>query len=386
MSRVRSVPRRKIEGGEGRIAVARGALVVMSALVLVGCDTASDRLKRSGSRAGPTQIQTVNVIPIRFSERVSETVTFFGSLQPNRQTHLAFGRSGQVLSVFAQVGDRAVAGEQLAALGQGELEDQSRQIQAAIDDAGQGLQANNDLRSAATLERIRELEAQLNAINAELGKGILAAPYDCVIAEKFVEVGSAVSPQVPAFRVLEDATPVVEAHLPRRIAEVLTTGQSATVVIGDRSLPAAVRTVSPLETTSGSKAVSLRIAPPQESSWSFGQIVQVRFVLATEKSGYWLPLTALHRDANGLWSTFVVARDATTGNAISDDGGFEVARKTLELVQLDDNRALVRGPLSEGELVIVNGTHRVVPGQSVAINDVTASSAIAIPGESTSDR
>ena len=47
------------------------------------------------------------------------------------------------------------------------------------------------------------------------------------------------------------------------------------------------------------------------------------------------------------------------------------SNKVWEIVQLEDDWALTQGPLKEGERVIVNGSHRVVPGQKVTTTDIT---------------
>ncbi len=55
----------------------------------------------------------------------------------------------------------------------------------------------------------------------------------------------------------------------------------------------------------------------------------------------------------------------------AEDAPLRVARRILEIVQLEDDQALVQGSLDVGELVIVNGTHRIVPGQQVTTINVS---------------
>ena len=117
--------------------------------------------------------------------------------------------------------------------------------------------------------------------------------------------------------------------------------------------------------------VSFQVADPiPADNWSFGQSVKIRFLTSTGVSGYWIPVSALSRESSGLWSVLVADKDMASD---SENGSeLKVQRKLLELVQLEDEWALAQGTLAEDELVIVNGAHRVVPGQKVLATDVSA--------------
>ena len=149
------------------------------------------------------------------------------------------------------------------------------------------------------------------------------------------------------------------------------------VSVGEQVVQAQVRTRSPIETSIGSQTVSLQITTDlAQNSWGVGQLVEIRFTLPTKNSGYWLPISALNREPNGLWSALFIADGTDEGDtdlseSVSNRAGATVVRKLLEIIQLENGWALAEGPLNEGEQVIVNGTHRVVPGQGVATTDIT---------------
>ncbi|MEQ8837811.1 MAG: hypothetical protein RID07_13480, partial [Lacipirellulaceae bacterium] len=63
------------------------------------------------------------------------------------------------------------------------------------------------------------------------------------------------------------------------------------------------------------------------------------------------------REANGLWSAFVIEGEGE---------GQTVERRIVEVLQLEAEHALVRGSLTVGDLYVVEGLNRIVPGQSVA--------------------
>ncbi|MEM1241895.1 MAG: efflux transporter periplasmic adaptor subunit, partial [Cyanobacteria bacterium P01_H01_bin.26] len=78
------------------------------------------------------------------------------------------------------------------------------------------------------------------------------------------------------------------------------------------------------------------------------------------ETGYWLPTSALVAGERGLWSAYVL--DAPEAAA---DNLFEVARREVEVLYTEADRAFVRGLLQPGDDVITSGTHRLVPGQLV---------------------
>ena len=84
--------------------------------------------------------------------------------------------------------------------------------------------------------------------------------------------------------------------------------------------------------------------------------MEVQFLIETENSGFWLPYSALQREASGLWSVFVL--EAEGDRQI-------VGRRIVEMVQLEETHTLVRGALSAGDVFIEDGLNRIVPGQAV---------------------
>ncbi len=323
--------------------------------------------------SNPAAVLTVNVLRVSPVDEAVETAVFFGTLEPNRQSRLGFARGGQIKTLFKRTGDEAKEGEKLAELAQEQLENQKQDIEQSILRAKQQIQPGEQNLRPPVQQEIQQLESQLQVVDLEFAQGLIVAPYDCVVAEHTADVGDRVAPQSPVLQVLENTRPLVETSLPRKIADRLNIGQAIWVGIGGQPVQAQLLARSPVESPLGSKKISLQISddlPP--NSWSFGQTVKIKFFLPTENSGFWLPYSALNRESEGLWSTLVIAENEPPDEQDSPSAGATVARKMLELVQLETDWALVRGEIVAGEAVIVNGSHRVVPGQRVKINDVSS--------------
>ena len=89
-----------------------------------------------------------------------------------------------------------------------------------------------------------------------------------------------------------------------------------------------------------------------------------------------MPVAALTEGPRGLWQSLVA--EASGQQHI-------LGKRTLEVLYADEDRAYVRGTLLPGDLLVSEGTHRVVAGQVVTVGD-SARLASASPGDEGSDR
>jgi len=91
-----------------------------------------------------------------------------------------------------------------------------------------------------------------------------------------------------------------------------------------------------------------------------GEVVRLALEEHVEAEGTWVPTAALVPGTRGLWAVYAVVP--------SEDDPFRtvIERRELEVLHTTGDRALVRGTLRGGEQLVIEGIHRVVPGQQVA--------------------
>ena len=77
--------------------------------------------------------------------------------------------------------------------------------------------------------------------------------------------------------------------------------------------------------------------------------------------------------AAGTLTTQTVIADNNEAGGEPSFGEFTLGRKVVDVLHLQGEWALAQGALSPGEMVVANGTHRVVPGQTIRIEDVSDS-------------
>lgn len=343
--------------------------MIAVAAALTGCQPDNDAEDLSASPLDSSQRSLlVNVMRASWQDGTTDTSIHYGRLRPQQESQLAFMRSGRVESVSARVGQRAAEGELLAALAASDLNAQETALQQSLDDQSRELANTRDAAAGALQQQIAQTRTELAQLQVELDQGIISAPYDCIVADIQIAPGELASPQSPALSVVLDRTPVVDVNLPSRIAAESSAGRGFEIRVGKMWLEGTLQSLSPIQDAAGSRTARLTVSSEliDQTEWSFGQIVEVRLTIETDQSGYWLPLSALQREANDLWSVSILATESG-----ADGERQTVDRRPVEIVRLEDQLVLVQGELAGEALVVVDGTHRIVPGQLVEPVDVT---------------
>ena len=334
----------EMTGNKRKFAVSMTVVMFsMVGLCASGCGLVETEKPLSGSLSEIT----VNTMRVRREANSGETAIYFGSLKPIRESRLRFARSGTISSIMP-LGSRVALGETLA-----------------------------ELEASTNTGPNPQLQARLSELQIQRDQGLMKAPWDCLVVERVLDEGSAVSPEIAPLRVVDTQPPRVVIRLPRRVADRLRMDQSIWAVVGDQAVECQVDYRSVEEVAAGSKTVWLAIQSDLEQiPWAFGQTVEVRFNLTSDRAGYWVPLSSLNQDASGLWSLYVIERRVSGEPLVVDvspDVETQTAmKKIVSLLQLQNDWALVDGALTDNEMIVVNGTHRVVSGQAVQTSDVTS--------------
>lgn len=236
--------------------------------------------------------------------------------------------------------------------------------QAQLDEAEHDLQEllNGTRKEQLEAQRavVAELDASIEAIDVDLRKSQLMAPYDGTIARRMTDEGTVVEIGQPVFRLVEDEALEAWIGLPALAAANLSEGSTQQVrVRGKRFQVTVAHRFPEIDPATRTRTVVLEFDKASSSQLVQGEVARLELQESVETAGFWLPSTALAKGSRGLWSALVVETN--------DDGPARVARRDLEALHAESNRVLVRGTLNEGDRVISAGTHRVVPGQRVRL-------------------
>jgi len=233
--------------------------------------------------------------------------------------------------------------------------------------------AQDTPRTAQQETQIASLEAERAAIDSEISKTQIVAPFECVVAELLATQGGLTEGRKAAIKIVEVARPNVEIDLPRRIAQWINSQQSYSFLINGSVKQGTLLRRSVTENPVGNSTFWFELQQAEGMDALFGSTVECRFNLRTDATGFWVPLSALSHRGKGIWSVMVLAE----GQGDSAVGLNEVQRRLVEVKQVEEQRALIDGGVASGDLVIAAGLHRVVAGQKVKMNLIQARTTVA---------
>lgn len=317
-------------------------------------------------------------------EQFIVTTRFTGLVESRQAASLAFEPEGRVESLSVEEGDRVEKGQPLAQLDRRRLKAALTEIEGEIESTRAGLslarqdeERQRDLkRDGASTQRDvdravaerRRLQGQLNSlrgrrsrVQANLEDAVLKAPFDGVIAGTHIEQGDLVSAGTPAFRIIQPDNLEARIGMPARAARDYQVGDTVALMIGGSQVEGRVLERLP-EIDPARRTMTLRVALETTDGEPVyaGQIAHMRHRTRLDEPGYVLPEGALSESRSGLWALLV---------AEPHEGNHRIRRVTVEWLNSEDGRVLVRGPLEPTMRVVSGGGHRIVPGQVVTLVD-----------------
>lgn len=353
---------------------------LMGVLLIVGCHANSQE-------SNEIIYQSVAAVAVQERSEFAVTRSFTGVVMPARSADIAFEFGGTVQFMLADEGDRFKEGDLLAQLDTSLLAIERRQLQAQLVEARANLRlARSNLKRHTSLEsdgfasqqRRDELEAGKDAIEASITqlqaaldgnqvrqeKAHLYAPFSGVVGERYLQVGSSASAGRPVVRVLE--VEQMEAHVgvPRQLAGSLQVGELVSLRVRNNVLEGEVLAVG-AELKVRSHTAKVRVHLPSQDLLA-GSLVELQLDDSISETGFALPQSALTASLRGLWRVYVLV---PAGNGLH-----RVEARDLQLRYSGESLAYVEGGLSDGELVVSEGVHKIVPGQLVRLVEPEQSS------------
>lgn len=263
---------------------------------------------------------------------------------------------------------QAIATEELdaARIDAAALEASVASARAQLEELEQGTRTE---QLAAQRARVAELEANLVAIEVELDRSRLVAPFDAVIESVHAEAGSVPAPASPVLSLVEAVDTEAWIGLPPDRAAALDPGSSHTVRIGARELDARFLTTLPsVDRATRTRTAIFRLSDVDISVAVPGEIAELVAAETVDARGIWLSAEGLVQSRRGLWAAYVLVElEADTSGV--EGATHRLIRRELETIATDGARVLVRGDLAEGELVLADGAQRVTAGQPVRLID-----------------
>ena len=374
--------RRILKGGV-TLAVTGLFLVGSAFLVKTGTNVIAER---SASETGPepASLPMVIVMPAEIEPAFEISRRFVGQIEPDQQTDIAFESAGTLVEVAVDEGDVVSKGQVIARTdtrllkaerdrlvasrkaleAQTELARRTKKRQKALQERGF---ASSQVADQVTF-RLSEIEAQiagvdasLAAVDIQLEKAVLVAPFRGRVATRHTDTGAIVAGGQAIVSLLQDASPRFRVGLDPRLARMLEEEQTASIEIRGRTYAARFDTLLPeIDATTRTRQALFEMLVEDEgqAQLSFGDTGTLIVRQSVNQKGTWLPLSALEDGVRGTWNVRTVEGSGDKG---------AVGLEAVQILHADSERAYVQGTFLAGTRIVLDGGHRVVRGQTVRV-------------------
>ena len=238
-------------------------------------------------------------------------------------------------------------------------------VQSQLDELLAGTRSEQIEAQQALIE---QQDVKIANLGIEQEKSILKAPFAGTISDRLADVGTVLNAGQTIFKVVEDNQ--LEAHIGIPASEALgiQIDDIFTLQVDPKNYQARVTSVLPeLDPQTLTVTIILTLNQADSTAILLGQVAKLQLAETIKSPGYWLPITALVETEQGLWSCYVLGKqqDVTAEN----QPVFQVEENIVEILHTQSDLVLVRGTLQPDQKVIVDGIHRIVPGQQVRVSN-----------------
>ncbi|MEM7768005.1 MAG: efflux RND transporter periplasmic adaptor subunit [Pseudomonadota bacterium] len=355
-------------------------LIVLAVIAAVLAAFALSLRSEEGPKLPTTAPQplAVSVAPAQLQPSFELRERFSGIASASRESDLGFIAGGRIDRFAADIGDRVKKGETLASLDTRSLRAQLRASEALVEEARASADiADATLRRQSTLleqghvspqrveeamaqsqtakARVQSAAAQADTLRVQIDLSTVTAPFDGVIVDRFADEGVIAGPSQPILRLVETGPMEARIGVPADVAERLEPGADYSLLVGDRSVPAQLRSETGV-IDARSRTVTAVFEISAEAKVPSGSVVRLAVEETIDEDGVWVPVTALTEVSRGVWSVLVA----------EPEGDTSIARaRPVTVIHTDGSRAFVRGVLDDRDLIILEGLQRLTPGQPV---------------------
>jgi RND family efflux transporter MFP subunit len=328
---------------------------------------------------------TVSVSPVRLATEFRIDESFSGRAEARRKSQLGFSSGGRIQSIAADMGDRVKQGETLARLDTRSLGAQLASAEAVVEEAraAHSLALNTverqrtlKLQGHVSQQRVDEAEAQANTsmariaaakaqadtLRVQIDLSRITAPFDGVVTARMVDEGSIAAPGSPVLELVETGHLEARIGLPAKSAARLHPGEIYELVADTGPVDAKLRTVTGV-IDADRRTVTAMFDVENPGELPAGAVVRLSMERQIDEPGFWVPVKAMSTASRGLWTVFV---------AVPSENGWRAEPRPVEMVHSEGGRGFVRGPVQEGDRVIVDGLQRIAPGMPVIPRDATS--------------
>ncbi|MEX0912837.1 MAG: efflux RND transporter periplasmic adaptor subunit [Gemmatimonadota bacterium] len=354
----------------GLTGIVGGVGLAVGAVACAG-GSASEVPEETQESARIVSVEVMEVQPEPFTDYVQVV----GRVEANRDVTVSAEESGTIRELLVQKGAQVRAGQPIARIDDSVLRPQAEQAAAEASLARETWErqrrlweedrVGSEISYLQARYRAETAEAGARALRERLERTVVRSPIDGVLNDRFVEVGTLVTPGTAIARVLDTETVKVSGGVPERYAgevqagaevEVSLDGLRGTVFTGEVDFVGAA-----VDQSNRSFPIEV-VIPNQGGTLKPGMVANVRVVRQTTAEALVVPQEAVLRIEDG----YVVY-------TVADSGGQPTAQaQPVSLGTSQGNRVAIDAGLTQGDRVVVVGQNRLASGDRLQIVEPTA--------------
>ena len=304
-------------------------------------------------------IEGLEVLEVKMLDSYYLTKQFPGKLLPVEQSKLSFEIPGKIKNIYVDVGDDVKEGQVLAKLDDREALARLNQVKASYDLSKQVFERFQDLRNQGhiSLQELDKATSDLTIAKSEyefyavkLEQTSLMSPYDGVIQNRFLDSGTVINQGIPILEIIDSN--YVEAHIsmPVQYLNDMRIGNDYDFEIDGKDLKAQLSRLAPMS-PGGSDS---RLAIFKFNNFiNPGSIAKLSLKINKISRGTWVPLRSLSQSDQGLWALYTI------------DENNIVVRDLVQIVYFEDQYAFVNGTIKDGDLIVLGGAAKIIPGKKI---------------------
>ena len=359
-----------------------GALgMAVAAMIVVGLTGALHARFAMGEKPAERIPLTVSATSYQMQDSYLREISYLGLVAAGRKAKLGFEIAGTVAELPWREGSPIEKDQLIARLDDASLQATYSATSADLEQARSELELaklkakrqrelretgavsreamdETRLRAEALGSRVEAVGARLRSIEIQIEKASLRAPYDGVIADRYVHQGAVVNPGSPVVHFIETAGREASIGVAVAKARALQVGTTYTLKLRGQSFTSPLLSVRP-DVDPVTRVTTAVFAIPPEIDAVDGEPVTLSLQEEVQARGGWLPIAALLESSRGLWTVLRLQESAE---------GMRTVREAVEVLEIQGDQAYVRGSLAGDSLVVANGVHRTTPGTLVAVS------------------
>ena len=332
--------------------------------ILTGCGPVAE--EKAG---GPPPMRPTQVVAVAASvEQVADTLSLIGTVAAEEMVELKSETAGILEAIHFLEGQKVKKGQLLMELDRTKIHATLVETEANLALSKSNYLRNKELLESKLISRQEfaqtktQFEAQQALVNLrhrQLQDTRITAPFDGTIGARPVSPGQVISPNTTLTWLVALDTVNLEFNVPERFLSVCRTGQSIQVKVAaypEQTFSGSVFFVAPYVDTELRTTLIKATVPNPEGLLKPGMFATLDLTLTIRDQAIVIPEPALFRTLDGGRAMVYVIDDNNLAQFRTVTVGERKTRK-VEITQ----------GLSEGEMVIVEGTQKIGPGSSVKL-------------------